>query len=69
MSFLDSPMCRCELMRAMVLTDQTQGQCAEEHTCPPGQLCPLRDCFSDEEIAASEVRVPVLNIKKKTGKL
>lgn len=46
MSFLDSPICRCELMRAMVLTDQTQRQCAEEHECPSGQSCPLGDCFA-----------------------
>lgn len=48
MSFLDSPICRCELMRAMVLTDQTQGQCAQEHACPLGTVCPLGNCFANE---------------------
>ena len=34
MSFIDSPISRCEAVREMVLTDQTQRQCALEHGCP-----------------------------------
>lgn len=41
----DSPIARCEAMRVMVLTDQTQAQCAREHGCPPGTLCPLCGYF------------------------
>ena len=41
MSFFDAPISRCEAVREMVLTDQTQGQCAREHDCPPGFKCPL----------------------------
>jgi hypothetical protein len=31
----------------MVLTDQTQRQCALEHGCPPGRNCPLDGCFAE----------------------
>ena len=48
MTFLDSPIARCEAMRTMVLTDQTQSQCAREHDCPPGTVCPLCGWFVDE---------------------
>ncbi|MBS1142729.1 MAG: hypothetical protein H6R14_135 [Proteobacteria bacterium] len=45
MSFFDSPLARCEAMRQMVLTDETQLECAREHDCPPGFQCPLCDYF------------------------
>jgi len=41
----DSPISRCEVVREMVLTDQTQAECAIEHQCPPDRLCPLCGCF------------------------
>ncbi|MDD2988284.1 MAG: hypothetical protein PHI64_04915 [Zoogloea sp.] len=47
MSFIDTPISRCEAVREMVLTDQTQGQCAHEHECPPGRQCPLDGCFAE----------------------
>ena len=47
MSFIDSPISRCEAVREMVLTDQTQVQCAAEHGCPPGRVCPLDGCFAE----------------------
>lgn len=47
MSFIDTPISRCEAVREMVLTDQTQGQCAHEHDCPPGRQCPLDGCFAE----------------------
>lgn len=47
MSFIDSPISRCEAVREMVLTDQTQRQCALEHGCPPGRKCPLDGCFAE----------------------
>lgn len=48
MTFIDSPIARCEAMRTMVLTDQTQAQCAREHDCPPGTVCPLCGWFVEE---------------------
>ena len=47
MCFIDSPISRCEAVREMVLTDQTQAECAREHECPPGRHCPLDGCFAE----------------------
>ena len=49
MSIFDCPISRCEAMRTLVVTDQTQQQCAHENDCPPGTVCPLADCFSGHE--------------------
>lgn len=46
MSYFDGPIGRCEAVHEMVLTDQTQRQCALEHGCPPGRQCPLDGCFA-----------------------
>lgn len=48
MSFFDSPVARCELARELVLTDETQAECAREHDCPPGRICPLCNYFVQE---------------------
>jgi hypothetical protein len=48
MSTFDSPIARCEAIREMVLTDETQAECAREHECPPGQVCPLCGYFVEE---------------------
>jgi hypothetical protein len=29
----------------MVLTDETQAECAREHDCPPNRICPLDGYF------------------------
>ena len=47
MSTFDSPLARCEALREMVLTDQTQAECAHEHGCPPGSPCPLCGWFAE----------------------
>lgn len=47
MCFFDSPVSRCEAVREMVLTDETQAECAREHDCPPGRICPLDGCFTE----------------------
>lgn len=47
MSIFDSPIARCEVVREMVLTDETQAECAREHDCAPGQVCPLCEYFSE----------------------
>lgn len=49
MSIFDVPIARCEVMHAMVITDQTQRQCACEHGCPVGMLCPLQEAFTGVE--------------------
>jgi hypothetical protein len=41
----DSPVARCEIIREMVLTDETQLECAREHDCPPDRICPLARYF------------------------
>lgn len=46
MSYCDSPLGLCETEHTIVLTDQTQEQCAFEHVCPPGRKCPLHGCFA-----------------------
>lgn len=47
MSIFDSPIGRCEAVHEMVLTDETQGECAREHDCPPGRDCPLQGYFTE----------------------
>ena len=51
MSIFDCPIARCEVMRTLVVTDQTQAQCAHENGCPPGTDCPLAGYFSGLEWA------------------
>ena len=46
MTFIDSPIGRCEAVKEMVLLDETQMECAREHDCPPGRHCPLEGCFA-----------------------
>lgn len=52
MSCIDFPVARCETVRVMALTDQTQVQCAQEHGCPAGRACPLCGYFMDEQQAS-----------------
>lgn len=61
MCFFDSPVSRCEMAHEMVLTDQTQAECAREHACPAGCDCPLRACFA-ETSGLSETVVPAARI-------
>lgn len=46
MCTFDAPISRCEAMRCMVITDQTQAQCAAEHACAKDLRCPLAGCFT-----------------------
>ncbi|MBL8437294.1 MAG: hypothetical protein JNM61_03765 [Zoogloeaceae bacterium] len=46
MSFIDSPLGRCDAVKEMVLLDETQVECAREHNCPAGRNCPLEGCFA-----------------------
>lgn len=47
MSTFDSPIARCEAVREMVLTDETQAECAREHECPSDRICPLCGYFTE----------------------
>ncbi len=47
MSIFDAPIARCEAVREMVLTDETQQECACEHDCPPDRQCPLHGYFTE----------------------
>ncbi|WP_374324991.1 hypothetical protein [Azonexus sp.] len=47
MSIFDAPISRCEAIHEMVLTDETESECACEHGCPPGRECPLHGCFTE----------------------
>lgn len=46
MSFIDSPIACCDVVREIVLLDQTQAECAREHACGPRTRCPLAGCFA-----------------------
>jgi len=61
MCTFDSPVARCEAMHTMVLTDQTQPQCAIEHGCPPKMACPLCDCFTGVEWVETAGERPVMH--------
>jgi hypothetical protein len=56
MSIFDAPLERCEAMQTMVVTDQTQPECAHEHACPPGMVCPLCSCFTGHPWFAGKAR-------------
>lgn len=47
MSIFDAPISRCEAVHQMVLTDETEAECAREHGCPPERQCPLHGCFAE----------------------
>ncbi|MBK7465043.1 MAG: hypothetical protein IPJ50_21655 [Betaproteobacteria bacterium] len=55
MSVFDSPIARCDAVREMVLTDETQAECAREHACPAGRICPLCGYFADRPELAEKV--------------
>ena len=62
MGGVDISVARCETAGEMVLTDQTQHQCALEHHCPKGTKCPLDGCFAVHSGVAEEH--PECHIKK-----
>ena len=47
MSIFDSPIARCDAVHEMVLTDETQQECAREHDCPADRVCPLCGYFTE----------------------
>ncbi len=58
MSIFDSPIARCEAVREMVLTDETQAQCAREHECPADRICPLCGYFVEPDDSVKKVMNP-----------
>ncbi len=62
MSFFDSPLARCEAVRQMVLTDETQSECAREHNCPPGFKCPLCGYFTETSGISEEASQAALDV-------
>lgn len=61
MSFFDAPLARCEAVRQMVLTDETQAECAREHDCPPGFKCPLCGYFTESSGISEESSMQMLD--------
>lgn len=49
---LDKRFCRCERIGAAVRIDRTEGECRDEHQCPPGP-CPLADEFTGDSMRTS----------------
>ena len=59
MCFFDSPIARCEVIHELVLTDETQAECAGEHHCPPGTHCPLEGYFAETSGMAETTLAPL----------
>lgn len=59
MSIFDSPIARCDAVHEMVLTDETQAECARDHACPAGRVCPLGGYFA-ETSGVAEVHQEIL---------
>ena len=66
MGGIDISVSRCEEAGEMVLTDQTQHECAMEHHCPKGTKCPLDGCFAVHSGIAEEH--PECHVKRSGSK-
>lgn len=67
MTFIDSPIGRCEAVKEMVLLDETQAECAREHNCPPGRVCPLEGCFTPVSGISEEHAVELAKAMRRTA--
>lgn len=65
MTFLDSPIGRCEAVREMVLLDETQKECAHEHGCPDGFDCPLKGWFTEQSGVSNPANLPARRTAKR----
>lgn len=63
MSGFDVHFAPCAAVGEMVITDQTQLECAAEHECPPDRQCPLDGCFAEISGLVEEVP-PELHLQK-----
>jgi len=46
MSYFDVPVSRCEVMKIMVVTDQTEAECRLDNGCPAACQCSLAGCHT-----------------------
>lgn len=65
MCTFDAPIARCEAMHVMVITDLTQAQCACEHECPNGVVCPLDGFFTG--VVIGDAIAPVASLSASPG--
>lgn len=59
MCFFDSPVGRCEVIRELVLLDETQQECACEHGCGRSEDCPLQGWFAEFSGVADPASLPL----------
>ena len=50
----DSPIERCPVCQQMVTLDQTRFECAREHGCEAGTVCPLERCFTGIDFSVEQ---------------
>ena len=65
MSFFDSPVGRCPVVREMVLLDETQAECACEHGCGPDVECPLARYFNETSGVSDAASLPQPKLPKR----
>lgn len=58
MCYFDSPVGRCEIVRGMVLLDQTQADCIREHECRRTRRCPLSAYFTEPSARPARRQIP-----------
>jgi hypothetical protein len=58
----DSPIDKCPVCGQMVLLDQTQFECAREHKCSDGMICPLMNYFTGIDFSVAQ---PKENLRDK----
>lgn len=63
MCTFDSPFERCPVCQQIVLLDSTQKECAHEHDCAPGQVCPLGAYFDGLKFQESAPERKVIAIQ------
>ncbi|BAL22986.1 hypothetical protein AZKH_0640 [Azoarcus sp. KH32C] len=68
MSFFDSPVGRCEVVREMVLLDETQAECAREHGCPRDCNCPLKGYFTEISGVSDPASLPKVRRARRSSK-
>ena len=68
MSFFDSPVGRCEVVREMVLLDETQKECAHEHDCAPDCDCPLKKLFTEQSGISDPASLPTKKAVRRSRK-
>lgn len=58
MSYFDVPLGRCEVMRTMVMIDQTEAECTLDNGCPVGRRCALAASLKPPHAAECAPRAP-----------